>query len=99
MQTDPVVPEEVWRRLKKLEEAVENGRFIRKDIFDLVVHDVRDDYTRISQELGEIKATLKAEREARENDRRGLRNLILAALFSAAGSLVVTLIIAAASRP
>src|SRR5262245_15264140 len=92
------IPEEVWRRLKRLEDAVENGRFIRRDIFDLVVKDQRDDYDRIISELGEIKATLKSERENRDADRKGLRNLVLGALFAAAGSLIVSLIVASAIR-
>jgi hypothetical protein len=89
-----MIPEEVWRRIRKLEDAVENGRFIRRDIFDLVVHEMREDNARTQSELGQMRAELKEERETRETDRKGLRNLMLGALFAAVGSLVVSFVLA-----
>ena len=92
-------PDEVWRRLKKLEDKTENGMFVRKDVFELVNRQVRDDYEHIVIELASLRAEMKADREAREADRKGIRNLIFAALLSAGGSIVVSLLVAAGNKP
>jgi hypothetical protein len=96
--TEPMVPEEVWRRLRKLEDAVENGRFIRRDIFDLVVSDFRTEIARSNEALGEMRSEMKAEREDRENERKAFRNLLIGTLLAAASSLGVSLLVGLANR-
>lgn len=94
----PAIPEDFHRRLQNIENKLDDGLFVRRDIFELVNRQVRDDYEHIVIELASIQADMKRDRETRENDRKGLRNLILAALFSAAGSVVVSLIVYGATR-
>jgi hypothetical protein len=84
---------DVERRLRALERMVDNGRFLRRDVFDVVLRDVRDDFGRIETALADIRSGMKADREAREADRKGIRNLILGALFTGGVSLAASFVL------
>lgn len=92
----------IERRLGELEQAFrrinENGPFLRKDLFEILNRERRESEARLEKELGEIRAEIKADKEAREDDRKGVRNLLLGALFAAAGSLIVSILVGLANR-
>ena len=92
------VPEEYRRRVENIERMLDNGRFLRRDIFEVVLAELHGDFARIDSELGAIRKTQADERKAREDDRRGVRNLVLAAMLSAGFSLFASLAAVAITR-
>jgi glucose-6-phosphate-specific signal transduction histidine kinase len=86
------------RRLRNLERMLDNGRFVRVDVFREVRDGIGDDLARIQSELGMIRKAQEDERKAREDDRKGIRNLVLGAIAAGGVSLVVSLIMLAVTR-
>jgi len=88
------VADDVERRVQDIERKLDNGRYLRRETFELVTTELRGDFSRIETDLGAIRAMLESERKDRENDRRGIRNLVISALLAAGASVVVSLIVA-----
>lgn len=88
--------ESIDRRVGRLERTLENGPYVRKDVWYEVVGSLREDLAGLRSDIGMIRKDMEDERKARENDRRGIRNLVLAAVFSAGLSVVVTFVVAGA---
>lgn len=73
--------EPLERRVEQLEHKLDNGRYLRRETFDLVSIELRGDIADLRKAIANDKA-----------ERRSLRNLMLAAFIAAALSIAASVI-------
>lgn len=76
--------EELERRVGQLENKLDNGRYLRRETFDLVSIELRGD-------IADLKAVIARDKDDRIAERRSLRNLVIGAFAAGIVSIVVSL--------
>lgn len=77
--------DDLERRVGILENKLDNGRYLRRETFDLVTLELRGD-------IADLKSVIAKDKADRVSDRKSLRNLVLAAFAAGIVSIAVSLI-------
>ena len=85
--------EETRRRLQHVEDKLDNGRYVRSDLFETVFKNIRDDLVETKEQVKELKSDIALQRREARDNARAIRNMVLGAIFTGIVSILVAVIL------